>query len=313
VSDDRPDSEKIDKVNKALQVALESTRRITEEAEFKSGELTPEEESLVKQHGLTGFNYIPQKTMQRGAEALKAGQDRLRQRAEIMSRHSTDPERIQLEREERAKRKQFNGLGIAIMKVVVAAVLLWALAAHPSGYYTLLRWITCAAAVFTVMRAAECEKVIWFYVFIIVAVLFNPIIPIYLKRETWAVLDVVAAGLFLLSIVDGRNREELVSADQQTRRGTPSTAVFHKHVYIPNASLPPDAIELASSEEPKQGDYYNEPPETRPLNVPPDYVLTRVFQGGRFLGWAFFASTIVAGLHTKARTSGLRESPHAAE
>ena len=45
-------------------------KQLREAAEFKPGELTPEEEELVREKGLTALNYIPQRTLQKQQEAL---------------------------------------------------------------------------------------------------------------------------------------------------------------------------------------------------------------------------------------------------
>jgi len=43
-------------------------RELREATAFKPGELTPEEEKLVRENGLTALNYVPQRTLQRQAE-----------------------------------------------------------------------------------------------------------------------------------------------------------------------------------------------------------------------------------------------------
>jgi hypothetical protein len=75
-----------------------------------------------------------------------------------------------------------------------------------------------------------------------------------------------------------------------------------EHEYKFNPNLPADAIELAPTEQPKVGDYYEAPPEKRPINVSNDYVLTRIFQGTTFLGWGYMPKKTVAGLHKLSPT-----------
>ena len=41
-------------------------------AEFKPGELTPEDQELVKREGLDALNYIPQSTLRKQADALRS-------------------------------------------------------------------------------------------------------------------------------------------------------------------------------------------------------------------------------------------------
>ena len=91
--------------------------------------------------------------------------------------------------------------GSALIKLVVAGLLVWSLSRHPYSYYTLLRWVTFAASIFFAVRAGEREKAILRWVFIVIALFFNPILPVHLKRDTWAVIDLVTAAVFLVSMV----------------------------------------------------------------------------------------------------------------
>ena len=84
--------------------------------------------------------------------------------------------------------------------VIAAVMLLAALGRWPYGYYTLLRWVVCAAAVFVVVLAVQYKKQWIAWTFGVVAVAFNPLIPIHLTREIWAWIDVGVAVAFLASI-----------------------------------------------------------------------------------------------------------------
>ena len=87
-----------------------------------------------------------------------------------------------------------------IPSVIVTGFLFGALAPWPYGYYQLLRWITCAGAVFVAYNAYVFAQKWAVWPFGVLAVLFNPISPIHLKRDTWQVLDVVAAVVFIAGI-----------------------------------------------------------------------------------------------------------------
>jgi len=94
-----------------------------------------------------------------------------------------------------------------IPAVVAALMLFGALRQWPYGYYQLLRWVTCAAAVFVAYMAYTWEKK-WATVFFgIVAVLFNPLIPIHLTREIWQPIDLVCAILFVVVAIALHNPE----------------------------------------------------------------------------------------------------------
>jgi hypothetical protein len=90
--------------------------------------------------------------------------------------------------------------GSIIAKLIAAVMLFAALGRHPYDYFTLLRWVACGVAAFTAFQAVEIKKTGWLWVFVIVAIVLNPIAPVHLKREMWAFVDAAAALLFLLSI-----------------------------------------------------------------------------------------------------------------
>ena len=96
---------------------------------------------------------------------------------------------------------KINNAGIIIAKLVAAGVLLGALGRHPYGYYTLLRWVVCGVSAFAAFRATEFKKTGWAWALAIVALIFNPLVPVHLSRETWAFVDVTTAVLILVSVV----------------------------------------------------------------------------------------------------------------
>ena len=82
--------------------------------------------------------------------------------------------------------------------IVAAVILFGALGDWPYGYYQLIRWITCGAAVWVAVLAYGWEKNWATVVFAIVAVLFNPLVPIHLSRDLWQPIDVICAVLFVV-------------------------------------------------------------------------------------------------------------------
>jgi len=87
-----------------------------------------------------------------------------------------------------------------IPALIAASLLLLALAPLPYGYYQFLRWVTCGVAVFIAVEGYRWRRIWAIWLFGIVAVLFNPILPIYLTKEIWQPIDVVSALLFGASI-----------------------------------------------------------------------------------------------------------------
>jgi hypothetical protein len=90
--------------------------------------------------------------------------------------------------------------GSIIAKLVISGMLFTALGHRPYDYYTLLRWVACGACAYTAFQAGESKKTGWLFVFVIAALVLNPIAPLRIKRDTWAIVDAAAAGLLLVSI-----------------------------------------------------------------------------------------------------------------
>lgn len=84
--------------------------------------------------------------------------------------------------------------------LVCAAMLFIALFQLPYGYYTLLRLVVCLSSTFLAYLAYEIRKMKSVFLLILIAVLFNPVIPVHLDQETWAAIDVVC-GLIFLALV----------------------------------------------------------------------------------------------------------------
>lgn len=85
-------------------------------------------------------------------------------------------------------------------RLAAVGLLFWALARHRYDYFTILRWVTCAAALYTVYVAYMQKNTGWAWVMGVIAVLFNPFIIVRLKRETWTPIDVVTGIILLVSI-----------------------------------------------------------------------------------------------------------------
>ena len=84
--------------------------------------------------------------------------------------------------------------------ILTIFMLFGAVAEWPYGYYIFLRWITCIASILVIFQAFE-KNIDWAkVVFIIIAILFNPLTPIHLSRSIWIPLDIITAILFIFTI-----------------------------------------------------------------------------------------------------------------
>jgi len=89
---------------------------------------------------------------------------------------------------------------ITIVKIIAIIMLFWALADNPYGYYQILRWVVAGVTGYSAYLSYRQDKKAWTWIMAIIAVLFNPIAPIYLNREIWSVLDVIVAAIIFISI-----------------------------------------------------------------------------------------------------------------
>lgn len=88
-----------------------------------------------------------------------------------------------------------------IALVVASVVLLLALLdGWEYGFFTMLRFIVFATTAYVAWIAFDEKKEKWVWFLGLVAILFNPFIPVYLEREAWVVIDLIVA-LLLLSTV----------------------------------------------------------------------------------------------------------------
>ena len=86
-----------------------------------------------------------------------------------------------------------------VISKVVAGMLLLSLLPMPYGYYQLLRLATTAAALVGMVRAYQVRDNGWLIGLGVVALLFNPVFPVYFSRGMWAVVDVGVAVAFWIS------------------------------------------------------------------------------------------------------------------
>ena len=85
-------------------------------------------------------------------------------------------------------------------KILAIGLLLGAQGTHPYAYYQILRWVVCTSAAYTAYLYFKSERRTLFSLFLATAVLFNPIAPVYLNKDTWQTLDLVFAAIFAMSL-----------------------------------------------------------------------------------------------------------------
>jgi hypothetical protein len=86
----------------------------------------------------------------------------------------------------------------ALIHFIPAGMLVLALGRWPYGYYMLLRVVVAAAALLLAGLIYQQAKslTVWFGLFLILAIVFNPIVPLHLTRGVWSILNVAAVAIF---------------------------------------------------------------------------------------------------------------------
>ena len=88
-----------------------------------------------------------------------------------------------------------------LMKVVcVGALMLMAFWQTPAGAEIVLDILICVGAMTVATQAAARPKYIWTAGFLVIAVLFNPVVPVVLSRNTFLILDLACLLAFLISL-----------------------------------------------------------------------------------------------------------------
>ena len=85
-----------------------------------------------------------------------------------------------------------NGLKVAAIVLTLGALV----PGFPYAYYQVMNWVVMIAAIMAAKQAFRGGMNAMVFVFGFVAIMFNPIAPIYLSANVWQILDVIVALLF---------------------------------------------------------------------------------------------------------------------
>jgi len=87
-----------------------------------------------------------------------------------------------------------------LARIFSCLVLFIALYDNPYSYYQILRVIVSVTAFYTGWLFYPKGLRNWTWFFFIVGVLFNPVLPVYLSRSIWQIIDIVVILGFLISV-----------------------------------------------------------------------------------------------------------------
>ncbi|MGI6340803.1 MAG: DUF6804 family protein [Minisyncoccales bacterium] len=77
------------------------------------------------------------------------------------------------------------------------------------GYYQILRIVITIFAIIFIFLFKTLEQNVLMIIMIVIAILFNPIFPIYLDKDVWIILDFISSVLFLISTIS------IIKSDKQ--------------------------------------------------------------------------------------------------
>ncbi len=106
------------------------------------------------------------------------------------------------------KIKRYLTLSI-ILRLVCSIMLVWSLSRHKYDFYVILRWLVTCTSAYCASIANKVKNQLWTIYFVAAAILFNPIAPIKLSRDTWISIDIGVAVLFLISLKYIKETEEV--------------------------------------------------------------------------------------------------------
>lgn len=93
-------------------------------------------------------------------------------------------------------------------RLIIITMLVLAIMDLPYGYYQLLRWIVSIASFYLAYILYLQASKFWIVLFATLGIIFNPLIPFYLEKETWMVIDLIAALIYLISIFKTKSSYE---------------------------------------------------------------------------------------------------------
>lgn len=94
-----------------------------------------------------------------------------------------------------------------ILKLILAILLLLCLLDFPYGYYQLVRFVATMVFGYLAYNAQQENKKNEVFVYIALAVLFQPFIKIALGRMLWNIVDVIVALGLIFNVITQKNNQ----------------------------------------------------------------------------------------------------------
>jgi hypothetical protein len=108
-------------------------------------------------------------------------------------------------------------LGLLALCFIPAGRLLLTLSGHwHYGLFIFSRWVVSGGAAPLALVAHDQDASGWLWVMVGLLILFNPFVLLHLRRDTWRILDLLAAGIFVVAAL------RLQPSSHSHRGGTPA-------------------------------------------------------------------------------------------
>lgn len=111
---------------------------------------------------------------------------------------------------------------LVVPAVVGSALSLLSLAPMPSGYYNFSRFAITAMAVWVLTGCHGRDRIGWSVAFGAVAVLYNPLFPTFMARESWAPFNLLTGALFVVVGCVIKEHEEIAHAASESEAERPA-------------------------------------------------------------------------------------------
>jgi hypothetical protein len=84
--------------------------------------------------------------------------------------------------------------------LIAAVMLVFALAEkQPGSFYTLLHWVCCAVFVYSAVTSFQMKRMLWLWIFRLLAIVFNPVFVLPLDRSSWIVAGWLSIGAIVIA------------------------------------------------------------------------------------------------------------------
>jgi uncharacterized membrane protein SirB2 len=97
-------------------------------------------------------------------------------------------------------------MNIKTILFISGLALIFAIFPLPYFYYQLLRIFIFFSAGYVAFKFYAQEMIPWTLIFSAVALLFNPLFPIFLDKGSWVVIDFISAILFFTATHSARRK-----------------------------------------------------------------------------------------------------------